>query len=105
MRSSPTVTSCNNRRAVGSCVFYATRAKATEGVDCAFWKPVLLGSQPRTDSGSWRLAVGSQSSRGLAAEAKRSEYEIGVRWSPPYKDVSPEAEELPPLEAAIKQRD
>jgi hypothetical protein len=37
--------------------------------------------------------------------SQRSEYEIGVRWSPLYKDVSPEAEERPTLEAAAKQRD
>jgi hypothetical protein len=28
-----------------------------------------------------------------------------MRWSPPCKDVIPEAEEHPPLEAIAKQRD
>jgi hypothetical protein len=31
--------------------------------------------------------------------------EFGVRWSPVCKNVSPEAEELPPLEAVTEQRD
>jgi hypothetical protein len=31
--------------------------------------------------------------------------EVGVRWSPGCKDVSPEAEERPPLEAVTEQRD
>jgi hypothetical protein len=31
--------------------------------------------------------------------------EVGVRWSPASKDVSPEAEERPPMEAVTEQRD
>jgi hypothetical protein len=35
----------------------------------------------------------------------RCEYAFGLRWEPPCMDVSPEAEERPPLEAVTKQRD
>jgi hypothetical protein len=50
------------------------------------------------------------SARELAAEGStswshQSKYEVGVRWSQAYEDVSPEAEELPPLEAVTEQRD
>jgi hypothetical protein len=31
--------------------------------------------------------------------------EVGVRFSPACKDVTPEAEERPPLEAVTEQRD
>jgi hypothetical protein len=33
------------------------------------------------------------------------EYEAGVKWSPAYEVVIPEAEDRPPLEATAKQRD
>jgi hypothetical protein len=56
-----------------------------------------------TDRPPWRLAVGSQfiSARELAAEgsigwSQRSEYEVGVRWSPPCEDASPEVEKRRP---------
>jgi hypothetical protein len=42
---------------------------------------------------------------GSTSCGQRSEYEVGVRWSLPCEDVSPEAEERSPLEAAITQRD
>jgi hypothetical protein len=39
------------------------------------------------------------------AVCSESEYEVGMRWSPACEDVSPEAEERPPLEAYTKQLD
>jgi uncharacterized protein YhdP len=36
--------------------------------------------------------------------SQRSEFEVSVRWSPNCKDVSPETEDRPRLEAATKQR-
>jgi hypothetical protein len=40
----------------------------------------------------------------IAVRSRRSS-EVGVRWSPAWKDVSPEADEHPPLEAVTEQRD
>jgi hypothetical protein len=42
---------------------------------------------------------------GSASWSQQSEYRAGVRWSQAYEDVSPEAEERPPLEAVTEQRD
>jgi hypothetical protein len=54
--------------------------------------------------------MGVSQARELAAEGNTecsqwSEYEVGVRRSPPCEDVIPESEERPPLEAATKRRD
>jgi hypothetical protein len=70
----------------------------------------VSSSQSRIDSrvGGWQLEVSpaleltAEESTGLS---QRSEYEVDVRWSPPYEDVSPEAQERPSLEAVTKQRD
>jgi hypothetical protein len=59
--------------------------------------------------GSWKLEV--KSSRELAAEgtsdwrSQRSEFEVGVIWSPLFEDVSLEAKNYQPLEAVTKQLD
>jgi hypothetical protein len=58
--------------------------------------------------GSWQLEVSPArelAAAGSAGGSHWSEYEVGVRWSPPCKGVIPEAEERPALEAATKQRD
>jgi hypothetical protein len=49
------------------------------------------------------LASGDLAAEGSAGWSQRSEYEVGVGLSSPCEDVSPEAEELPPLEAFTKQ--
>jgi hypothetical protein len=69
---------------------------------------VQLGSQSRIDSWSWKLEVSL--AQELAAEgsysySRWSEYEVDVRWTPPCKDVSPEAEECLPLQGTTKQCD
>jgi hypothetical protein len=57
---------------------------------------------------NWQMEISS--ARELAAEgstrwSQRSQYEVGVKWSQPCKDVNSEAEEHRPLEAVTKQRD
>jgi hypothetical protein len=42
---------------------------------------------------------------GSTSWKQRSEYEVGVKWSPPCEVVSPEREERPLLGAATKQLD
>jgi hypothetical protein len=64
----------------------------------------------QTDSWSWSWQLEVSPPRELVVDgstsgSQRSEYEDGVRRSPPCEDVSPEAEERPPLKAVTKQRD
>jgi hypothetical protein len=61
-----------------------------------------------TEVGGWQLDVSPAcelTAEGITHGSQRSEYEFGVRRSPPSKDASPEAEERSPLEAVTKQRD
>jgi hypothetical protein len=62
--------------------------------------PAKFGGQQLGFSWAWDLAA-----EGSIDWSQRSEYEVGVRWSPACKDVSPEAEEHSPLEAVTKQND
>jgi hypothetical protein len=87
------------------CVLYADRPRVYEGT------LERLGSQSSINSWSWRLAAGSQffsfrkHLKEVPALTQRSDYEVGVRYSPPCKGVSLEAEKRLPLEDATKQRD
>jgi hypothetical protein len=102
---------------VGSGVFCAVRVEATYGVNFVWVRQLEASSgrkavqnwQLKLEIGSWKW-VQSTPVQELAAEestgwSQRSDYDFDVIWSPLYKDVIPEAEERPMLEAATKQRD
>jgi hypothetical protein len=51
-------------------------------------------------------SAGEIAAEGSISWSQRSMYEVGVRWSPACKDVSPEeGEERPPSKAPTKQRE
>jgi hypothetical protein len=58
--------------------------------------------------GGWQLEVSPArevATEGSTGSSQRRDYEVGVRWSTPCEDLSPEAEERPLLEAVTKQHD
>jgi hypothetical protein len=64
--------------------------------------------QLKLEVGSWQLEVGSAwvlTAEGSTGWSQQPAHEVGVGWSPPCKDVSPEAEEHTSLEVATKQHD
>jgi hypothetical protein len=77
-------------------------------VHCDLVQQLEASWELKDEVGSWQLEVSP--ARKLAAEgsigwSQRSEYEVGVRVSPPSDDISREGGEHPTLEAVTKQCD